>query len=379
MKFFLTSLTGHLQERLTSWRTWTLLILFPLAMFAAARLLPAQEVSAPVQVGVVLPEEGGEDFWRRLEKRSGLVVSFQLASYDTAERQVAAGLWDCALLLPEDFEARLKRQELEGLFTLLIGPGSTVYPIVRETAAACAAECVSPQMAEQYLLNSGILEAEELNTVRPRLEQALPEGERVLVSLETVDGTPLDPLVLADSGVSNLLAGLTAIVLLIWVLFAAMDLGRWLDAPFARRLTPLRGGLALLLPRLAGELCPALCAGMLALLAAGGTPACLMVLIPYLMFWGAAALAAAQCRPLWSALPALMPFVPALCLLLSPVLLDLSLLFPTLAPVIRWMPVTLYLRACGGAWQDGLVLAFGGGGLLLLSLIMGQKTNREPS
>lgn len=379
MKFFLTSLTGHLRERLTSCRTWTLLILFPLAMFAAARLLPAQEVSAPVQVGVALPEEGGEDFWRRLEKRSGLVVSFQLASYDTAERQVAAGLWDCALLLPEDFEVRLEGQELEGLFTLLIGPGSTVYPIVRETAAACAAECVSPQMAEQYLLNSGILEAEELDTVRPRLEQALPEGERVLVSLETVDGTPLDPLALADSGVSNLLAGLTAIVLLIWVLFAAMDLGRWLDSPFARRLVPLRGRLALLLPRLAGELCPALCAGMLALLAAGGAPACLVVLVPYLMFWGAAALAAAQCRPLWNALPALMPFVPALCLLLSPVLLDLSLLFPTLAPVIRWMPVTLYLRACGGAWRDGLVLAFGGGGLLLLSLVMGQKTNREPS
>ena len=39
-------------------------------------------------------------------------------------------------------------------------------------------------------------------------------------------------------------------------------------------------------------------------------------------------------------MPALLPFAPALGLLLSPVLLDLSLLFPALGPVIRWMPVT---------------------------------------
>ena len=33
-----------------------------------------------------------------------------------------------------------------------------------------------------------------------------------------------------------------------------MDLGRWLDSPFARRLAPLRGTSALLLPRLAAGL-----------------------------------------------------------------------------------------------------------------------------
>ena len=53
-------------------------------------------------------------------------------------------------------------------------------------------------------------------------------------------------------------------------------------------------------------------------------------------------------------------------LLLSPVLLDLSLLFPALAPVVRWMPVTLYLRACDGCWTDGLALAAGAAAVLAL-------------
>lgn len=368
MKLFPALFKSSLRAQLSNPRTWALFLLLPLTMFAAARLLPAEEASTPVQVGVVLPEEGGEDFWARLERRSGLVVAFRRADYDQAERQVAAGRWDCALVLPEDFEGRLARRETEGLFTLLTGPGSAAYPMVRETAAACTAELISPGMAEDYLLDSGILTEEELPDARPRLNQVLLDRDRVLVSMETADGRPLDPLSLADSGVTSLLSGLTAILLLIWALLAAMDLGRWLDSPFARRLLPLQGRFSLLLPRLAAALAPALCSGALALLAAGAHPLCILALVPYLLFCGAAALALAGWRPLWSALPALLPFVPALGLLLSPVLLDLSLLFPALGPVIRWMPVTLCLRACGGAWEDGLVLLLAAGVLLALTL-----------
>ena len=68
-----------------------------------------------------------------------------------------------------------------------------------------------------------------------------------------------------------------------------------------------------------------------------------------------------------------MPFVPAAALLLSPVLVDLSLLFPALGPVSRWMPVTLYLRACGGSWGDGLALAAAGGALLALLWALDRK------
>lgn len=374
MNLFLTLFTQGLRTRLASWRTWVLLLLLPLLVSAAGRLLATSEVSTPVQVGVVLPQEGGEDFWASIQQRSGLVVTFYPAGYRQAERQVALGQWDCALILPEDFEERLARQDTYQLFTLLIGPGSTVYPMVRETVSACVAELISPGMAERYLLDSKITRPEEMIVLRSKLHKVLLDQDRVLVSMETLDGQPLDPLVLADSGVSNLLTGLIAIVLLVWTLLTAMDLGRWLESPFALRLTPLRGKIPLLLPRLAAALTPALCSGALALAAAGCAPLCIPTLVPYLLFLGAAALALALCRPLWTALPALMPFVPVLGLLLSPVLLDLSLLFPGLTPVIRWTPITLYLRACGGSWGDGLVLA-AAGGMVLAALFAAEHTN----
>lgn len=367
MSFFQISFLTDLRVRITRWRTWALVLLLPLLIFFAARILPAEEVSTPVQVGVVLPETGGGDFWRRLEERSGLVVTFQEAACDQAERYVAAGRWDCALVLPEDFEERLAGRDLEGMFDLLIGPGSAVYPMVRETVAACLAECVSPGMAEDYLVDSGIVEEGDLAWIRPRLEEVLLDQDRVLVSMETVDGAPLDPLALADSGVANLLAGLTAILILIWVLLTAMDLGRWLDSPAVRRLVPLRGRVALLLPRLGAELLPIFCSGALALLAVENC--CILALAPYLLFWGGVALVLALHRPLWISLPSLMPFVPVLGILLSPVLLDLSLIFPALGPLVRWNPLTLCLRACGGSWQDGLLLAGAGGAMLVLAAL----------
>ena len=366
MSFFFAAFSAALRTRLSSRRTWAALLLLPLIPLASARLLPAEELSAPVQVGVVLPAEGGGDFWSLLEARSGLAVVFLPADYSQAEGQVAAGRWDCALVLPEDFSRRLARGDSQELFTLLVGPGSTVYPLVRETAAACAAQCLAPGIAEDCLLEREIVSASGIEAVRPRLNQVLLEQDRVRLSMETADGAPLDPLSLGGRGMSALLSGLTAILLLIWVLLTAMDLGRWLASPFARRLAPLRGALPLLLPRLAAALLPALCAGGLSLLAAGCSPACLLALIPYLLFWGAAALALARCPPAWNALPALVPFAPVLGLLLSPALLDLSQLFPALAPAVRWNPVTLFLRACGGSWADGLALLAGGAAILAL-------------
>lgn len=357
MSFFWISLKNALRAQAASWRTWLLVLLLPGLAFGARLALPAEEAAAPVQVGVVLPQGGGEAFWSRLAQRSGLVVDFIRAGEEQAQRQVAAGRWDCALVLPEDFEERLERRDTEGLLTLLTGPGSAAYPMVRETAAACVAELAAPGMAEDYLVDSGILDREGAAEARPRLRETLLEQDRVLVSMETVDGRTLAPIALADSGVDGLLAGLIAVVLCVWALFTAMDLGRWLDSPSARRLRPLRGAGALLLPRLAGALLPALASGTLALLALERPWGCVLPLWAYLLFWGALALALARCRPLWSALPAVVPFVPVLALLLSPVLVDLSLLFPALAPAVRWSPVSLYLRSCGGSWEDGLLLA----------------------
>lgn len=361
MKFFAESLKTMLATR---WRGWLLVLLAPLLILCARRVLPAADTAAPVQVGVVLPAQGGQAFWARLEARGGGAADFCLTDEETARRQVASGWWDCALLLPADFDERLARRDTARLITLLKSPGSAAYPMVRETAAACLVELVSPGVAEGYLLSSGIADKDTVAAMRPRLRETLGEAERVQVTLQTLSGRPLSAPELAADGMENLLAGLLAILLLVYALFAAIDLGRWLDTPFARRLLPLRGPLALLLPRLAGAMLPALCAGLLALGAAGSAGRCLLPLLAYLLFLASLALALARCRALCSALPVLMPFVPAAGLLLSPVLADLSPFFPALAPVMRWAPVTLFLRGCAGRWQATLTLAAAAAALL---------------
>lgn len=366
MSFLGISTKNALSSRLRDWHTW-LLLLLPLLTFGIRLALVPEESAAPVRVGVVLPQSGGEEFWMRLKQRSGLVTEFLPTDEETAVQQVAAGRWDCALLLPEDFARRLERLDVYHMVTLLAGPGSTAYPLVRESAAACLFELMGPGVAERYLLDTGIADASSIVSMRPRLEEQLLERDRVLVSLETVDGEALDPIALAGSGTDRLLAGLTAVVLLVWTLFTAMDLGRWLESPFARRLLPLRGQAALLLPRLAGALVPALCAGILSLLPAERPLRCISALLSYLLFWGAAALILCRRRTFWLALPVVMPFVPAAALLLSPVLADPAVLFPSLAPAARWLPLSLYLDACGGSFPSALLLA--GGGLLLLSLL----------
>ena len=99
----------------------------------------------------------------------------------------------------------------------------------------------------------------------------------------------------------------------------------------------------------------------------------MLPLIPYLLLWGGVGALLARRRALWSALPALLPFVPVAGVLLSPMLLDLSQIFPALAPAVRWDPITLYLRAGSGQWQDGALLAALAAVLLLLSCLSGRR------
>ena len=77
---------------------------------------------------------------------------------------------------------------------------------------------------------------------------------------------------------------------------------------------------------------------------------------------GAPALLLAAFQPVWKALPAVIPFAAASVFVLSPVFVDVTLLFPRLRPLSRWLPVTLYLKGCEG---DGAAL----GRLLILTAV----------
>ena len=377
MRFQWNAFQTALILQLRSWKTWLFVFLLPALVWLLPAALPEQERAAPVQVGVCLPEEGGEDFWALLEERSGVVVTFIRADGDTIVGKVASGQWDCGLLLPEDFRERLEALDTGRLVTLCVGDGSAVYPLVRETAAACLAQLLSPGIAREYLLDSGIADEVSVQDMEPRLEQLLPDEDRVGIVMTTLNGRELDAPALADGTLSGLLHGLTAVVLLIWMLFSAMDMGRWLDAPSARRLRALRAPTQLLLPRCAAAAVPLLCSAgaALCLLPAGGRS--LWPLLAYLAALSGLSLLAARVRPVWSAFPVLAPAVPVLCLLTSPILLDPAGLFPAGAVLFRWLPVTLYLRARGGARGAGAALWACGALALALSLALDRAGRSE--
>ena len=106
MKFVVYGMGITLARRLRTLRGWLSLLLIPALVLGLYRALPAGEMTAPVQVGVCLPESGGEEFWELLEGHSGTVLTFLVSSEGEIEARVASGQWDCGVILPEDFDRK---------------------------------------------------------------------------------------------------------------------------------------------------------------------------------------------------------------------------------------------------------------------------------
>lgn len=348
MRYLLLSLVFSLRSQLRSGRFWLAMLLAIASGVLIRSTVQPEGRDGAVQVGVVLPAGGGEDFWEALAGRDGGLVRFIRTDEETARRKVASSQWDCALVLPEDFSSRLARSDLEEAVAVFTGPGSAVYPLVRETAASVLLKLASPQIAADYLRASGI--SGELDSVEAEalLRETLPQIRQVQIVPETLDGRPMDQLTLAGKSFSRIFRGSLAAALLVWTLFAAVDLGLWRQTGTARRMAPCLGGALLTLPRLLAALIPALLFGGAGLLAGGQGGTGVFALIPYLAALGALALVLASFRPLWRALPAVIPFAAVSVFVLSPVFVDMTMFFPRLRPLAQWLPVTLYLRGCEG-------------------------------
>lgn len=363
MRYLLLAFGTELRRCLRRRRFWAFLLLAAAAA-AALRLVPWQGEEGLVTVGVVLPQGEGEEFWARLEERGGQLVYFCPADEEEVVRQVSTSRWDCGLILREDFDRRLEEGDYRGLVTLVTGPGSTVYPLVRETVTAVLLELAAPGIAGDYLADRLGVSDEELTALAPRLEEILPQEQRVAVVAETADGRAMEPLELAGAGMDQAVRGVLAVVLLIWALSAAVDLGRWRESSQGARLLAVRSPWEALLPRLAAWMVPVLLVSGLCLGAAAGAWRGSVMLIPYLLALGGLALLLAR-GPVWRVLPVLLPFAAAAGVLLSPVFVDVTLVLPGLAPLSRVLPVTLYLEGCAGqaaaAWKlAGMALVLGG-------------------
>jgi len=377
MNYFFTSFTVAFRKKLLSPKTWLPVILLPLLILTCTIFLPQEERVAPVQVGIEYPEDGAEEFRAALEQRNGVIITFIETDEDTILKKVSTAQWDCGLLLPEDFSERLETLDLDELFTLYIGENSTAYPLVREAIAASIAEITAPAMAREYMEISGLYTEDRQALAEELLSRVLTEEDRIILTMETETGNPLEPISLAEKTWNNIYRGIVAIVLMIWMLFTAVDLGRWIDSPAAKRMRPLRNTTELLLPRAAASAILPLISGITAFCILPDRAASLPALICYLIALTALALLSARYRKIWTAFPIVMPIIPVLCLLATPIIVDFSMFFPRLAPLQACIPVTMLLRGCSGSAMQMVYLLLIAAASVGLSLIADAAESRE--
>ena len=363
MRYFFFSIFSELTVRLRSIKSWLITLLLPAMILAAGQMLPAEEISAPVQVGVAIPEEGAEGLWALLDARSNDVVEFCLTDADTIDRNVAAGRWDCGLVVAEDFADRVKQLDLDRVITIRIGLGSAVYPLVRETVSACMAQLIGPDIAMEYLLESGIVTEQTASQAEPFLKDDLDETERVNVRMSTPDGEPLSALELAQEGMDAILCWMVSAVILVRMLLGATDLGKWIRSAPIRRMKSLRTNACLMAARIGADGLLMFLSGSVALLLLGkGIFGC-MAVMGYVLFWMVIAILLAHFPSISGGLPVFMPFAVVLSLLLSSVLVDISLIVPVFSGVSGWFPDALFLRGCEGDLGPVLCL-FGTAGIM---------------
>lgn len=368
MSFFWKSTWLSLARRFRRPGSWVLAAML-LALTVGTILAANPGESATVRVGLVLPERGAEKLERLLLQRGGDAVEFIVTDEETANRKVLAGSWDCAIVVDKKFDRRVESLELDGIVTVVISPASTVYPLVKETVAACVMELISPDVAREFLEDSGI----PAQSLDERLEEIGKTARRVDVKLRTLDGEPLSMPAMAHTGIQFALRGLVAVMSLVWGLYLTVDLGRWLETGWAGRLRTVRTTTELLLPELAAGLLPLLLWGCVVLPWLGGGLWSLPAyggLLAVLLGIGSVI---PRLPSVWRSIPVTLPFFAIGSLVLEPVLVDVSTLFPTISRVTRWLPVTLCVRGCQGSTPAIAALFALSAGLLGISRIMDRK------
>lgn len=357
MSYFLSCLRLTLLNRMCSVRNWILMLLLPAMVLTANLMLPKENHAAPVCVGVVLPESGGEEMWQLLEKRSDEVLSFLLTDGETLDRGIAAGQWDCGIILAQDFDQKVSQLDTDRIFILRIGPGSTVYPLVKETVSSCVAQLIGPDIARDYLRDIGI----PYSRIQPE------EPDRVLIAMSTLDGQPLPVPELTTRGTRIFLRWLICVSILVRMLFGTADLSKWIHRPGMKRTLPLRSPLCSMAARGTADATFMFLSASAALLLLGDGFQSIAAALGYISFWLMVSLLLAQVPKIATALHVFIPFGVVISLLLSNVLMDISLIFPMVSPLSRLLPATMFLSICNGNPAELIFLCIGGFLFLMLA------------
>ena len=361
MNWFLTAFRTGLRRQIRA-RGTVLFLILAVLLSVLAMVIPGT-ADTPVRVGVVLPKDGTELEALLLERNTEL-IRFIPTDEQTLDRNILTGRWDCGIVANKDFSDKIEELDLRELFTLKTGPASTVYPLVRETVAACLTELTAPAVARGYLEEHGL----DTSGLDERINEIRERSMWVEVQMQTLDGAPLSLPELTGFGARQILVRLTGLLALLWGLYLTADLGRFLDSPQGLRMRALRHPGTLLLPQVMAAAAPMTLWGIVLVLILGGVYPTLSYMALQAVVLGLG-LTVPRSRRLREAVTVLLPFLALGALLLEPVLVDTGSIFPGFAPWLEWLPITLFCRGCGGDLRAAALLATEGAALWAIALL----------
>ena len=349
------------------------LLLCPVIIFAGSLLLPEEGGQAEITVGVAfeVSDETSEELFALLEEESGEMISFRLAEEGEVKQRVAAGQWECGYLFSANLKEGLISGDRSGLITLVCTEGTMLQMPVTEMVSAALLELVWDEIGEEQLSGLGLGQQ-----IDQPLKAVLPEEDWVAIRIAAVGGSEEQQGPSADAFYESLLSGITGLWLFVAALLAGGELAEWLKRSYTRYALPGTGLWPMLLPKCMVLSLTAFLSGAASLLAAGGDGQSFSALVLYELTLTALSLALALLPGIDKLLPVLLPVMPLLAVVASPLLVDVSRFLPALRPVSACLPLTGYLRFVREGQAELLLAQLAGLSVIVLILALLRKGKR---
>lgn len=349
------------------------LVLCPVIIFVGSLLLPAEDGKTEITAGVAFEaaDETAEKLFDLLEEESGEMITFCLAEEEEVKQRVAAGQWECGYLFSSGLEEGLISGDRSGLVTLVCTEGTMLQMPVTEMVSAALLELVWDEIGEEQLSGLGLYQ--EINEP---LKAVLPEEDWVAIQITAVGGSEGQQEPSPDGFYESLLSGIIGLWLFVAALLAGGELAEWLKRPYTRYALPGTGLWPMLLPKCVVLSLTAFVSGLASLLAAGGDRQAFLALGLYELTLTVLSLAIALLPGIEKLLPVLLPVMPLLSVVASPLLVDVSRFLPALRPVSACLPLTGYLRFVREGQPRLLLVQLAGLSVLALILALFRKGKR---
>lgn len=388
MKIFTASLLLNLKRHMRRISTLAILLCLPLLVVILGLLLPATGGEKTIIAGVLLPENdpAAAQFMQQLEKYSTSQLRFEQAeSRPQLENKVAGGEWECAYILASDFGSRVQNVNLNGMFICVTSPASTLNTALNWSITASLLDISAPEIAARYLDKSGILSQENQQELDSLIDKYFVDNGQLDLEIRQISGVPLPEGGTARLTGALLARGLIALVLFLFSWLCAVHFSEDLASGFFIRLTPYVHPAELYFSAYTAATLLSALAGGLSVAAAGivfpgwfGSPLLETAsLLFYLFLLAGFSFLLSVLISRRDTLIAALPFALIACLLLSPVLVDISLYLPAAGYAALLLPPTYYLRAVGGSPVFLWIMSLLGTCLLAVGLLLQKLRNAQ--